>query len=212
MSSETTFGPVPEELLRAPPGGIWKPIYGELQRLNNALPRGQTPYTWGWTIFRTVCTPESDNCFSAAVDKLQRWLACYVEINKFPATRRRVGWPAEPVNELARRRRNDVVQDRQLDTTDWAVVYDAFKRWVLQHNVTESDFRFDVVPSNVRYNSFIIIDQAALEALENLPENRPPLTEEMALTPNAWVWVVCTKTLEQKYRASIMRKMVIAGE
>jgi hypothetical protein len=135
-----------------------------------------------------------------------------VEINKFPATRRRVGWSAEPVNELARRRRNDVVQDRQLDTTDWAVVYDAFKRWVLQHSVTESDFRFDIVPSNVRYDSFIIIDQAALEALENLPENTPPLTEEMVLTPNAWVWIVCTKTFEQKYRASIMRKMAIAGE
>lgn len=162
-------------------------MYGELQRLNSAFPRGRTaPYTWGWTVIRTVYTPESDRGFGAAADKLQRWLAYYVNIRKSPAARCGLTWPAEPVDELARRLRNDLVQDReQLDAADWGVVHDVFRRWVLQQGVAEDELRYNVVPSNVRYNSCIVVDQAALEALEeHLPEDTPPLTRLACL---AWL-------------------------
>lgn len=205
MESETTFGPVPDSLLQAPPGtpraSAMAPVYGELRRLNSAFPRGRTaPHTWGWTILRTVYTPESDRGFGAAADKLQRWLAYYVNIRKSPAARCGAVWPAEPVDELARRLRNDLVQDReQLDAADWGVVHDVFRHWVLQQGVVEDDLRRKVVPSNVRYNSCIVIDQAALEALEeHLPEDTPPLTEPMVLTSDAWVWVFCAKSFEEQ--------------
>lgn len=205
-ASETAFGPVPDSLLRAPPGtpraSAGAPVYGELQRLNSAFPRGRTaPYTWGWTVIRTVYTPESDRGFGAAADKLQRWLAYYVNIRKSPAARCGLTWPAEPVDELARRLRNDLVQDReQLDAADWGVVHDVFRRWVLQQGVAEDELRYNVVPSNVRYNSCIVVDQAALEALEeHLPEDTPPLTEPMVLT-SAWVWVFCAKSFGEQRR------------
>jgi hypothetical protein len=78
MASETAFGPFTDSALSAPPDSLpaerQRQIYGQLQRLNQVTSCGSTPYTWGWTIIRTVYTPESDVSFAVAVEKLKRWI------------------------------------------------------------------------------------------------------------------------------------------
>ncbi|KAH8655871.1 hypothetical protein BX600DRAFT_470447 [Xylariales sp. PMI_506] len=88
-----------------------------------------------------------------------------------------------PTDELGRRLRNDVVEDRErLGGASWDIVYDVFKAWVLSQGIEDGPRIFRTVPGNVRYNSCIVVDEAALASIDGLPEQPPGTSEKLVET------------------------------
>ncbi|KAK7413366.1 hypothetical protein QQX98_007743 [Neonectria punicea] len=79
--------------------------------------------TWGYTVFRTVYTEESDRLFPIAVEKLQKWLTQYhFHSRRFPLWGER-GEARQKTNgsvnvEVARRFRMEIIEDKTLDMTN----------------------------------------------------------------------------------------------
>jgi hypothetical protein len=134
------------------------------------------------------------------------------KVDRFPAHRGTL-WRPEPTDEMVLRLRNDVIENRQqLNGADLDTIYDVFMRCSSEHGIDNDEpYRFRLVPSNVRYNSCIVIDGASLRSLHKLPENPPDDINSFARTPGAWVWVLSDKTIEQGGAAFTMQGHVVDG-
>lgn len=210
-SASHVLGPVPDFLTRIPLDAPERERrfvrYQLLEQFNLATRSGNTPYTWGWTIFRTVYTPESEHIFHSAVAKLNRWLTHHVRSTVLQERGRNRAIPPELSNEIPERMRNDVVENRELlDGADWDTIYETFQRWILGQGVPEDwQLAFRCVPGNVRYNSCIVIDAPALDSINQLPDFPPEAPDEIELRRNpmdhqrnAWVWVLCARTMHEQ--------------
>lgn len=142
------FGPVPESLLDfSPPpntpshflvrheGQRW--VRKTLRDLNQRSRWHDRPFTWGFTIFRTVYTPESDETFPRAVEELNQLARQYVFDDL--RSRREPGqepFDPRPNEELARRFYCDIIQDAaSLDGASPDEVGRRFDAWVAEHHL-----------------------------------------------------------------------------
>lgn len=87
--------------------------------------------TWGFTIFRTVYTPESDTQFPLLLAKLDAYVKDSVDAelrpNPFMAPSTEPAFDSGPNEEMKRRYVNVVVEDRELDGASIDEVRDAFE-------------------------------------------------------------------------------------
>jgi hypothetical protein len=71
--------------------------------------------SWGYTVLRTVYTPESDVLFPAAIERLKRYMHCQCHYRRFPGfgpfcESSKITF-TEPNDEMCRRFYLDVVAD-----------------------------------------------------------------------------------------------------
>lgn len=200
------LGPVPPEVFQEAPEEFDRDIYVNLLDLNalGRFKRDPLPsraFTWGFTILRTVYTLESDTAFPIAVETLRRWMVHWARIEAFQASYDPSPRPyrTEPSEEIAARIWNEVVEDRErLDGASWETVHNVFEAWLHSQGV-DQERSLKRMPSNPRLNSCMVIDAAALAALQTMPEtppnlSSPPTKEEYdwsvsIAARDAWVWI-----------------------
>lgn len=129
------------------------------------------PYCWGYTIFRTVYTPGSDEAFKKALERLDAYAGAWVDRDDdFP----RYGNHAEskdqrPNNELWSRCHNEVIEDPE--TLADATIEDVGRRfdaWVSEH-VRRPDGSKHT--PNARYVACVMIDQEGIDNILAMSED-----------------------------------------
>ncbi|KAL6399715.1 hypothetical protein AUP68_17122 [Ilyonectria robusta] len=178
-----SFTPIPTSLIdlpsrlprRLPPEEPDRQVRVYLKLLSRLSSFHDRPYSWGYTIFRTVYTPESDETFPKAIESLKLWANRFVmrelEVKRLPNEA-----PLDPApnEELARRFYCDIVQDAS--TLDGAGVEEVGKRfdaWVNEHLQPEAHKRMVMG----RYSFCIMLDQ---QGIDHLPQMRDNLTPHKA--------------------------------
>ncbi|KAK3899426.1 hypothetical protein C8A05DRAFT_18140 [Staphylotrichum tortipilum] len=168
--------------------------------------------SWGFTVLRTVYTPESDVLFPLAMERLRRVVQYWCHYTRFPG----IGASCEEWkvvdgswnDEVFRRFWLDVVEDREglggLDSGSggdegerFGALAEYFRRWC-EGVDTQSDTG-DVRDKDPRFTSCLVVDGESLAALAQIPEEVPPLRcvatrEEKAdilgTGHPGWLWLV----------------------
>ncbi|KAK7953156.1 hypothetical protein PG996_014053 [Apiospora saccharicola] len=140
---------------------------------------------WGYTILRTVCTPESDDLFPVVIAKLELWIRqYYVHMSRFPLWGEKGEAQHKPdgcVNEeVGRRLRFDILQNaRDLDypplrhasRQDIEQVCNVFREWAVGFG-GDTDLEHQ---QNPRFCHCLAVDEEALRSLLALSDETPPL-------------------------------------
>jgi hypothetical protein len=224
MQTEPPFAPIPAALIT--------PSYqDELQQtiergrqsrqnlalLNDTSFNSWLPYCWGYTIYRVRFEGDSDKRFVKGLDKLNTWLRYAIRGSRY-RDGEGSAWlnpdftpsPYDSTDELAKRMYNEIIQDYpdadEITTEpegeeDFTPIGEAFSRWVASLNIN-----LQLSRHNPRYNQCLIIDKAALESLERLPDTLPSIElrnpshpDRAEVTPvlhNAWLWILDRETAE----------------
>ncbi|KAH7117348.1 hypothetical protein EDB81DRAFT_243200 [Dactylonectria macrodidyma] len=127
------------------------------------------PYSWGYTIFRTVYTPGSDEAIAKAVERLAVYAKLFTKNeNNLP----RVGagaFDTRPNEELWSRYYCEVVQDEQtLANASESEVGERFDAWIRQHRRPITSSR---PKPNARFLFCLMLDEESLENILALPED-----------------------------------------
>lgn len=146
-----------------------------LQHLSRHDGSHDYPYSWGYTIFRTVYAPGSDEAVARAVERLAVYAKFFTQNEH---ARPRVGagaFDARPNEELWSRYYCEVVQDEQtLADASESEVGERFDAWIRQR-------RRPVVTGtypkpNARFLFCLMLDEKSLENILALPEDpRDPI-------------------------------------
>ncbi|EPE31215.1 hypothetical protein GLAREA_04182 [Glarea lozoyensis ATCC 20868] len=141
--------------------------------------------TWGFTIFRTVYTPESDAQFPLFLAKLRTYVdnAIDWDLRPTPYTALSTEPPFDhgPNEEMKRRFVNDVVEDRDLDGANTDAVRDAFTKWLKGEGVD-----LDMHQLYARHRVCIMVDESVMNSVTAAPEDP---NEDYELD-SVWVKVV----------------------
>lgn len=127
-------------------------------------------YSWGYTIFRTVYTPGSDEAVARAVDRLAVYAKHWARTNE--RSRPRLGQPfdARPNEELCSRYYSEVVQDEQaLAGASESEVGDMFDAWIRQHRRAPTTTARPC--PNARFMYCLMLDQETIDNILALPED-----------------------------------------
>ncbi|KAK7911780.1 hypothetical protein PG985_014261 [Apiospora marii] len=141
--------------------------------------------SWGYTILRTVYTPESDDLFPSAIAKLEKWLRqYYLHIGRFPMWGEQGEADHQKMadgsinDELGRRFRVELVQDAQklnlphLDRAsqeDICSLCDVFDAWVASVG-QDPHAECSISP---RFCDCLAVDEEALRSLAAHPDEPP---------------------------------------
>ncbi|KAK7959257.1 uncharacterized protein PG986_004111 [Apiospora aurea] len=195
MSIQETFEDIPHELttnaLRPRIPNRDTEAMDLMFRLRQNLFR-QPPGTyargsWGYTILRTVYTPESDALLPSVLAKLERWMSQYhLHINRFPfwgelgEAKHKKRSNGSINDELGRRFRIELVQDEkklnmphlqnasQLDICSLCDVFDVWVASVGQDPHAQ-------YPLSPRFCDCLVIDEDSLRMLLEIPDEPPTL-------------------------------------
>lgn len=168
--------------------------------------------SWGFTVLRTVYTPESDILFPLAMERLRPVVEYWCHWTRFPG----MGASCQEYkvedttynDELFRRFWLDVVEDREglggLDSSSgrdegerFGMLAEYFRRWC-EGTDTQSDTG-DVRHKDPRFTSCLVVDGESLAALVQIPEEVPPLRCATTRAEKAdwlgtgypgWLWLV----------------------
>ncbi|KAG8407916.1 hypothetical protein J3458_020225 [Metarhizium acridum] len=172
-----------------------RPSRNFLALLRDPSLNSYVPYAWGFTIYRVRFEGDSDDRFAKALRLFSKWTQWLVRASKFTEEGTRNLFPADvpvpsddPTDDLADRLYNQVIEvypnadsivTGPEGEEDFSAVGEAFTKWVdaLGINLTLSK-------NNTRHDQCLIIDKQALETLERLPEDLPPLRSERISHPN----------------------------
>lgn len=112
--------------------------------------------TWGYTIWRTVFTPGSDETFARALEVINQYVKaeCFQEVEEVPSL-------AYASQELWQRFGTEIIEDRDLDGASSTTVRLRFKSWIEARGEKETE--------TSRYRYCIMMDAEAVEALNRLP-------------------------------------------
>lgn len=233
MTSSSTavsgpLGPIPEDVLNPS-----DPIRMQYVRARNALANLQllasmsqhgidshAPNVWGFTVYRAVFGPGSDERFAAGLARLDAWARFYVRQSRYLEEDEQI-WEAAPqyiaqpperdvTDELADRLWNEVIEDypdklavrsAPEGTEDFSPVGRHFISWVDSLNVHTSN-------RIVRYDHCLVLDDAALLSLEKLPAEIPEVKPRPWPTPerrelgqlmrHTWVWLLDRQAMEDR--------------
>ncbi|RFU27622.1 hypothetical protein B7463_g8705, partial [Scytalidium lignicola] len=127
--------------------------------------------TWGFTIFRTAYTPESDTQFPLFLAKLDLYVKYSIDTDlnpDFPGSDS--SFDPAPNEEMMRRFKNDVVEDHTLNGASVDEVRDAFAKWLRGKEVN-----LEITYIYAPYRVCIMADEAVLNSvtarLEDLSQN-----------------------------------------
>ncbi len=200
-----TFGRVPDHLR----GGLGNPkkerqACYHLTNLNYHIGNAHNNYatgSWGYTVLRTVYTPESDALFPAAIERLKRYVHYWCHALRYPSYGERgeskVIHSTERNDELYRRFYLDIIEDKAaLANLDRDGLVEYFRRWVASLGL---DPYYSGLP---RFLCYLVIDAESLASLAQIPDDPPPLRvakdlEEkrafLSAGSGAWVWLMDTR-------------------
>ncbi|OBT96666.1 hypothetical protein VE01_04211 [Pseudogymnoascus verrucosus] len=126
--------------------------------------------TWGFTIFRTVYTPQSDAQFPLFLAKVDAYVESSIDYELSP---RNFGVPSPeppfdsgPNEEMKRRYANDVIESPGLDGASIDDVRAAFTKWLKDNGV---DLEFHQLYA--RHRVCIMVDEAVLNSVAAGPED-----------------------------------------
>ncbi|KAI8721626.1 hypothetical protein NCS52_00304500 [Fusarium sp. LHS14.1] len=171
----TSFGPIAPHLLNQPlrfPNSRYPPEEGNrwvrhsLRDINEKSSFHDRQYSWGFTIFRTIYTPESDEAFPKAIEALHHFANNYAteELSVKPLMNKDPLDPA-PNEELARRFYCDIVEDaKDLDGASPDDVAKRFDIWVQEHLQPEGQNHMKMG----RFCFCIMLDQQGIDHLLDL--------------------------------------------
>ncbi|KAM0327425.1 hypothetical protein ACHAQA_005711 [Verticillium albo-atrum] len=127
------------------------------------------PYSWGYTIFRTVYTPGSDEAIAQAVERLAVYAKFFTQ-NEHARPRLGAGaFDTRPNEELWSRYYCEVVQDEQnLANASESEVGEWFDAWIGQHRRSATSTRPE---PNARFLFCLMLDKESLENILALPED-----------------------------------------
>ena len=153
---------------------------------------------WGYTVLRTVYTPESDVLFPVAMERLRALVRYWCHYTRFPAfgasCEKRKVVDEEWNEEVAGRFWLDVVEDREGlggfggvgsgvgggegeggvdEPTRFGALAEYFRRWC-EGVDTQSDTG-DARNVDPRFTGCLVVDTESLAALAQIPEELPPL-------------------------------------
>ncbi|KFY59938.1 hypothetical protein V496_05479 [Pseudogymnoascus sp. VKM F-4515 (FW-2607)] len=141
--------------------------------------------TWGFTIFRTVYTPQSDAQFSLFLAKLDSYVKSSIDYelrpSPFIAPSTEAPFDSSPNEEMKRRHANDVIEDLNLDGASIDEVRSAFTKWL-----KDSGVDLELPDPYTRHRVCIMVDEAVLNSVVAGPED-PNQSHELE---SVWVRVV----------------------
>ena len=202
------FEPIPEAFFRELPAKHDSEAVTALSALQPSPLRPRQFYghgSWGYTVLRTVYTPESDVLFPIAMERLKRLVHYWCHYNRFPAygafcERERIDY-TEPNDQLARRFFLDVVEDREgLAHLDHKGSADYFRRWLTGIDTSGAPH------CEPRFSSYLVVDAESLASLAKIPDELPPLqcpatkkdkADTLGTGYPAWLWLVELKCMAQ---------------
>lgn len=125
---------------------------------------------WGFAIFRTVYTPESDAQFALFLARLRTYVDYSIDGDLRPTPFMPPSTEPQfdngPNEEMKRRFVNNVVEDRSLDGADTDAVRNAFARWLEGQGVDIGSRQLDA-----RHRVCIMVDEAVLYSVAAAPED-----------------------------------------
>lgn len=126
--------------------------------------------TWGFTIFRTIYTPESDIHFPFFLAKLGTYVKYFVDEDLRQQSFRTHGteqpFDSGPNKEMKRRFVNDVVEDRKLSGVSEDEVRNVFTRWLEDNGVDIQCHQL-----YARRRVCIMVDEDVLNSVASGPED-----------------------------------------
>ncbi|KFX92936.1 hypothetical protein V490_05083 [Pseudogymnoascus sp. VKM F-3557] len=141
--------------------------------------------TWGFTIFRTVCTPQSDVQFPLFLAKLDAYVKDSIDyelrLDHLSGPSTEPPFDSGPNEEMKRRYVNDVIEDPSLDGASIDEVRDAFTKWLKDNGVD-----LEMHQLYARHRVCIMVDEAVLNSVAVGPED-PDQSYELE---SVWVKVV----------------------
>ncbi|KAH8815523.1 hypothetical protein F5884DRAFT_747062 [Xylogone sp. PMI_703] len=138
--------------------------------------------TWGFTIFRTTYTPESDTQFPLFLAKLDLYVKYSIDTDlnpDFPGSD--PSFDTAPNEEMMRPFKNDVVEDNTLSGASVDEVRDAFAKWLEGKGVD-----LEITHIYAPYRVCIMADEAVLNSVMAGPDD-PSLNSEL---DTVWVKMV----------------------
>ena len=179
------------------------------------------PNGWGFTIYRAAFGPGSDERFATAMQRLDDWLPVAILRGRYSALKfgfeydGAAGLDPDPSAMVASRWWNEIVDEypdkekncggSENGDEDFTPAGRAFLRW-------GDDLGIGLAPHNARYQTCLVVDDAALNSiLDGLPEAVPEvkplelLSQEnrvivRTLMRGAWVWAVDRETMQARER------------
>jgi hypothetical protein len=230
-TANAPLGPIPDHLIHPsyPDNQEKQAVEGARQVranfdfLQTTTNNPSAPYVWGFTIYRAVFGPGSNERFTAGLSRLEDWIRWSVRQSRYeedwilwnrcPATVPPTGaW--DPTDAMAQRMWNEVVEDypdrdkvrsgegTEAGDDDFEPIGRAFIAWVESTGV-------DPLHLLVRYDHCLIIEELSLQAIERLPAEVPevkprpfenPTTREeqqelTKLLDSIWVWMLDRETM-----------------
>ncbi len=129
------------------------------------------PYCWGYTVFRTVYTPGSDEAVAKALERLAVYAKYFITKEQLhPRVRGREGqFDTRPNDELLSRYYSELVQDEQslADVSESDVGY-RFDAWITQHRRPVTGRSPE---RNTRFLFCLMLDEESLENILALPQD-----------------------------------------
>lgn len=118
---------------------------------------------WGYSIWRTVFTPGSDSAFARALDTINQWVKheCFTETNRAYVSADIQNHDYNAAREVWKRYRNDIIEDRDLDSASPETVRQRFMAWIESRGMEQNQ--------TSRYRYCILIDEDVLETLSRFP-------------------------------------------
>jgi hypothetical protein len=129
-------------------------------------------YCWGFTIFRTVYTPDSNEAVTEALERLAVYAKYFVTkgAQLHPRVRRGEGqFNTRPNEELISRYYNELVQDEEsLADASESEVGERFDAWITQHRrpVTARS-----TETNTRFLFCLMLDEESIDNILALPQD-----------------------------------------
>lgn len=209
-----TFGPIPEHLWRNRSQYQKRDRYAylHLEQLQRQLWRADAPApqygigSWGYTVLRTVYTPESDALFPEVLDRIKRCVHWATHSRRFPIfgppCRERCIAYAEPNDEISGRFYLNVIEDKtnleKLAGPDhFMALYDYFRQWLVGVGVDPDEP--NPAYKSPRFRHFLVIDAESLQSLTTIPGETPPLRcavdyqekqQFVWWAQDAWFWLL----------------------
>ncbi|KAK4157598.1 hypothetical protein C8A00DRAFT_29442 [Chaetomidium leptoderma] len=149
------------------------------------------PYCWGYTIFRTVYTPGSDEAFARAIERLGIYAKAYVNddiASKRPPNKE----PRDPRpnQDLCSRYYNEVVEDGEtLANASLEEVGRRFDAWINEH-LTPDALQRGSGTSNARFRFCLMLDQESVDNILASPEEPYLSLRTDRQRQDGWVKVV----------------------
>ncbi|OBT50514.1 hypothetical protein VE04_08766 [Pseudogymnoascus sp. 24MN13] len=141
--------------------------------------------TWGFTVFRTVYTPQSDVQFPLFLSKLDVYVKNNIDdelrSDRFSGPSTEPLFDSGPNEEMKRRYANDVIEDPVLDGASVDDVRDAFTKWLKDNGVD-----LEMHQLYARHRVCIMVDEDVLDSVAAGPED-PNQSHEFE---DVWVKVV----------------------